>query len=119
MEKELTWRPWTEKEINFIKEWANSASDAAIAAVLNRSARSVKTRRCQLGLMHAKPADQAQPCWSCKWATNPIGNPCSWSARLKPVKGWDAEFIVMRAQGERLKPMKSFKIRHCPLFKEG
>ena len=52
-----------------------------------------------------------QLCWSCKHATNKYGK-CSWSARLEPVKGWNATEVCGECG-------KSYKINKCPLFERG
>lgn len=64
-----------------------------------------------------------QICWQCKHATNKYGV-CSWSARLKPVEGWEAE-KVERDTGEYMKNGITYhvygvgyQIKKCPLFEE-
>lgn len=56
----------------------------------------------------------SQLCWNCKKARDCS---CSWSAMLKPVKGWDA--VPINNEGEH---RVSYAIFGCPLFeaiKEG
>ena len=49
-------------------------------------------------------------CWDC---ANACGN-CSWSARLEPVKGWEAEETVIVANhGEQ---SKTYCVVRCPGF---
>ena len=45
-------------------------------------------------------------CWDCKRATGG----CSWSARLKPVKGWTAK------ETKKDSPFSSYIVEDCPLF---
>ncbi len=50
-----------------------------------------------------------QLCWECKRATGG----CRWSADLKPVKGWDAEKVIIKDfEGD----IESYKVKACPLF---
>lgn len=49
-------------------------------------------------------------CWDCKKATGR----CSWSEKLEPVKGWNAEPTVRHEFHER--EMRSFLVRACPEF---
>jgi len=44
---------------------------------------------------------------------------CSWSRKLKPIPGWDAEpTILMMNNGATIKPMQSFKILRCPEYRQ-
>ena len=54
-----------------------------------------------------------QLCWSCDKACN---GGCSWSARLEPVKGWEAEPIKVKCESGRY--IDSFRIRSCPLYRK-
>ena len=58
-------------------------------------------------------AKKDQLCWSCDKACN---GGCSWSARLEPVKGWDAEPIKVKQENGRY--IDSFRIKECPLYKK-
>ena len=49
-------------------------------------------------------------CWDCG---NALGG-CSWSARLEPVEGWEAE-PTQKAQF-RGEPLQSFLVKECPRF---
>ena len=94
---------------------------AGVAKHLERSEKSVRRTAYYAGV--AQGSGETQKCWSCRWATNPAGNPCPWSSRFKPVKGWNAELVLMKPstdwQREHNYVIKSYRIRGCPLFKEG
>jgi hypothetical protein len=47
-------------------------------------------------------------CWDCYHATNPE-YACSWSARLEPVPGWEAELVSNKG-------FQTYLVRSCPLF---
>ena len=57
-----------------------------------------------------------QPCWDCKKA---LGG-CSWSRDFTPVAGWRATPTYKAGntdgRGNRLPPMKSYRITYCPEF---
>lgn len=53
-------------------------------------------------------------CWSCQNATGG----CSWSKKLKPVRGWTAERIFLKYnENGKAKYDKSYKVVSCPKFK--
>lgn len=55
-----------------------------------------------------------QLCWSCE---NACGK-CSWSKKLIPIKGWEAEndcLMMTYSKGKR-RAIYSFKIYNCPEF---
>lgn len=66
----------------------------------------------------------AQLCWFCKNAVPSAENGCSWSESFEPVKGWKAEeTTVMNAFNDNGSAKKhytrTFKVKECPMFKEG
>ena len=64
------------------------------------------SERCrQLGGQY-KFKSSSQLCWTCQRATGY----CSWSASLKPIKGWDAKLVKFKEGGY------TYKIKDCPLY---
>ena len=57
-------------------------------------------------------------CWHCRNAVpDPVkGIGCEWSIRLKPVPGWEADYLPMKTLG---KIIDSYRVRKCPKFKKG
>lgn len=53
-------------------------------------------------------------CWDCKRATG--GQGCPWADKLEPVEGWEAEQTKIKYY---LEEYASYKVKKCPLFKEG
>ncbi len=48
-------------------------------------------------------------CWDCKKATGG----CSWSNKLRPVKGWTAQEVKPTSS----KPYTTYLVEQCPEFK--
>ena len=40
-------------------------------------------------------------CWNCKRACTDRLHQCSWSSEFKPVKGWEAEYYIIREGTKR------------------
>lgn len=54
-------------------------------------------------------------CWDCAKATK--GDECPWVRKFEPVPGWVAKkTIIEQSKGEYT---DSYKVKECPLFKEG
>lgn len=51
-----------------------------------------------------------QLCWDCQKA---CGN-CSWSKKLKPIKGWVVQPTIIKSNGEPT--IHTYKIIKCPEF---
>lgn len=110
-------KKWTQAEKDYVRDHYKERG-ALVARDLDRSLASVQKYARMLGVAEKRSYSQ-QLCWRCKWATNPINNPCPWSRSLKPVKGWTAEYTILPANGERSKPVPTFKVVDCPLFVRG
>ena len=54
------------------------------------------------------PSTKFSLCWECKKA---VGL-CPWSAKLKPIPGWEADKFGATAQ----KPYSTYLVKQCPLF---
>lgn len=50
-------------------------------------------------------------CWDCENAAN---GGCSWSDRLVPVEGWDADYKPVRITPTRI--LDSYMVNKCPEF---
>ena len=73
---------------------------------LGNKRKSYCSNRCaQIGVQNIYKYSK-QLCWTCQRATGY----CSWSAFLKPVKGWDAEKV------EYGEDDFTYKIKSCPLY---
>lgn len=121
-------RRYTEKEDELILELtARGAKLKEIAALLGRSAKSVKDRRWYVK-KHGR--DQLREndtlCWICRHATNPE-NKCPWTGvdererpRFEEVPGWTAEARKIRyLSAGKPHEYSSYIVRTCPLFKRG
>lgn len=76
-----------------------------------RLLRATKCRRKNKGDNHRKWARKGDTlCWFCAKAGGKDSE-CPWASRLKPVPGWKVQ------AGEAY--TDSYKIKECPLFKEG
>lgn len=106
-------RLWEADEDAYIRKHYGRLSPAAIADALARPKESVKKRAAKLGV--TKKA-HIQPCWTCKWAVNPRGNPCPWSENFSPVDGWSATPIIVKGI---YKAFPSYRIEKCPLYEAG
>lgn len=62
--------------------------------------------RCRTISLNSTYNKNMQLCWTCQRATGF----CSWSARLKPVEGWNAKKVVL-GDGNI-----TYKIKACPLY---
>lgn len=58
-----------------------------------------------------KNGKSTQPCWTCKKACGG----CSWSSKLKPVKGWKAKKVQKHEHGHN---WETYRIEHCPEYEE-
>ena len=104
--------PTAEREAanEYIKNNYGKISRREMAEHLGISIEPLWVRARYLGV--SEKQDKGTLCWDCAHATNKHWL-CPWSASLKPVKGWEADEITW---GNR---EKSFKVKNCPLFKEG
>lgn len=57
-------------------------------------------------------------CWYCKRATSSKSG-CIWVSDFKPVKGWEAERVILAKRSPYEKPVKTYRVIKCPLFIEG
>ena len=87
---------WTEKEKEYIKKNYGSKTAKEISIELDRTLYSVRSfitlnniKKPKNRITRLNKNDTL--CWCCKWATNPEGNPCTWSKKLIPLKDWEAE----------------------------
>lgn len=141
-------KTWTTKENLFLIEHLDTMSYKQIGEALNRSAQSVTIhvsdlkrkgvindapKKRILNLPHWKVRDgkakrkTRQPipqndtkCWSCKWATNPPGNKCPWSARLIPRRDWTLKTVTVRSMTrEGIRDIDRNFITDCPGWAEG
>lgn len=60
-----------------------------------------------------RPTKNDTLCWSCQNATGG----CSWSKKLKPVRGWKAEKIKVKGDFYTSKIVDSYIVKSCPKFK--
>lgn len=112
MEKKKTIRPWTSKEIEYIKSKYPIYPTKQLAIDLKRSTHCIAQKANSMGIK--KDFDAANEtresehlCWKCKYSTNSYLGFCSWAHNLKPVEGW---ITVSKFNG--------FSIVKCPLFEE-
>lgn len=61
-----------------------------------------------------RPSDKETKCWSCQ---NACGG-CSWSKKLKPVRGWKADKIKIKLFriGDEDFYTDSYFVRECPKY---
>ena len=138
---------WTTKENLYLIEHLDTMSYKQIGEALNRSAQSVTIhvsdlkrkgvindapKKRILNLPHWKVRDgkakrktrQSVPqndtkCWSCRWATNPPGNKCPWSARLIPRRDWTLKTVTVRSMTrEGVRDIDRKFITECPGWEE-
>lgn len=57
-------------------------------------------------------------CWDCKRATSSKSG-CIWVSDFKPVKGWEAERVILAKRSPHEKLVKTYRVIKCPLFIEG
>lgn len=61
-----------------------------------------------------QPNESNTLCWSCQ---NACGG-CSWSKKLKPVRGWKADKLKIKHHNDKDKPVytDSYFVRECPKY---
>lgn len=61
-----------------------------------------------------RPGAKETKCWSCQ---NACGG-CSWSKKLKPVRGWKADKLKIKHHNDKDEPVytDSYFVRECPKY---
>ena len=138
--KETSRKYWTDEENRFLLEHAETMSLCELSKILGRARNTLsyhlkklkdeaanpkrKTRVYPIKRAEtkrkAKTSDRDTLCWTCRKATNPVGNDCPWSGALRPVPGWHITTYTRTYQFKG----KTFDETHkyvdsCPLFEEG
>lgn len=127
-------RLWTKEDDKTLLENYAKLGPAEIGRMLNRTTDAVQARKkyiAKITKTEPKKATITKPttrtksdtlCFYCKWATNPAGNPCTWSGRrkdgslrFKPVTGWTTSEHETSSETEK----KGFRVLDCPLYEEG
>lgn len=83
---------------NSIEKYKKSAAEKVRKSDLEKSAFSPKNSLC----------------WNCKRACTDRLHQCSWSSEFKPVKGWEAEYYIIREGTKR--PLPTYHVKTCPKF---
>ena len=101
-------RQGIEESIPNVAQEFQKTSDRAIGGIIDKVRKS--------GVMPKEKYTQAKSlCWYCKHATNKYGA-CSWSARFKPVDGWESN-LTKYLYRDRV--VDTYNVKKCPKFEEG
>ena len=69
-------------------------------------------KECAKKMARRRQIEDDQPCWTCSKACGG----CDWSKKFKPIKGWDAEPMIVK---DKEGYIRSYRIKKCPEYIKG